>query len=238
MMPEPVYLSRLLDVNLFRRYVNENLQSWYRFIRGELGWDVENGDLRVVYACRKTAGFGIATVCNESPDSTTELTFSIDETWTEVAGCRYRWHHKGSAEVKAGPSMDENADIRELEPSGDAPVNQCLFLSTLDFTLSDDQWARVDPSDSAALSTHSATTQITVARSLTSRAPLHSDTVSSTSNLEVQSDTLSASVSRPGWISSTLFRVVLIFKYRRYITRRHLRRIRFSIHQTYSQDFC
>lgn len=185
MMPEPVYYSRLQGLNLLRRYVNVHLRDWYRFFRGELGRDVENGDLRVVYGCRKSAGFGIATVSNGSPDPITELTFSIDESWTEMAGCRYRWHYRGSVEAKSGPSVDENADIRELVPNGGEPVNQCLFLSTLDFTLSDDQWTQVNSDASVAFSAHTPSTQTTV---VDSPALPHSGSVSRSANSRSQSD--------------------------------------------------
>ncbi|KAF5312807.1 hypothetical protein D9619_002355 [Psilocybe cf. subviscida] len=209
MMPEPVYLSRLHDVNRFRQYVNEHLEGWYRHIKYELGWDVENGDLRVVYDCRKTAGFGIATVSNASPDSTTELKFMIDEPRTGITGCRYRWHYKGSAEVKAGPSVDDNADIRELQPDGGVPINQCLFLNTIDFTLSDDQWQRIDSDDSVAFSTYTPTIQTTAAKSLMSHElPHRDDSSSSTNSNDTKYNFQSRSARGNGLKPSALFKKI------------------------------
>lgn len=207
MMPEPVYLSRLHDVNRFRQYVNEHLEGWYRHIKYELGWDVENGDLRVVYDCRKTAGFGIATVSNASPDSTTELKFMIDEARAEITGCKYRWHYRGSAEVKAGPSVDDNADIRELEPDSGAPINQCLFLNTIDFTLSDDQWQWIDSDGSVAFSTHTSETQIMAAKSPMSHELPHGDNASGSTKSDFHYNHQSRSARGNDLKPSALFKV-------------------------------
>ncbi|KAF5322844.1 hypothetical protein D9619_000230 [Psilocybe cf. subviscida] len=154
MMPEPVYASKLRSTVLFQNYVRDNIKSWYRFVRMVLGLEVNNGDLRVVYGCRKSAAFGIATVSNSthrrgsesaSEAPSTELTFSIDHSWMEITGCKYRWHHRGSAEVKAGPSFDENRDIQQDMTGAsnlqfDHIINQCLFVSTIDFTLPEHEW--------------------------------------------------------------------------------------------------
>ncbi|KAF5326825.1 hypothetical protein D9619_004182 [Psilocybe cf. subviscida] len=127
----------------FREYIRANLKSWYRFVMVNLGREINNGELRVVYGCRKSAGFGIATVLNSgSADASTELTFTTNE----VTGCKYRWHYKGFAEAKAGPSLVEHRDIL---PQGnrdhDPIVNQCLFVSTIDMPLSAAEWNSINP---------------------------------------------------------------------------------------------
>lgn len=126
------------------RYVNENLKGWYEFIKTVLCRDVDNGELRVVYGCRKSSAFGIATVNNGSTDPMTELTFSIDDSWATITGCKYRWHHRGCAEVKAGPSLDERQDIIGIDTGACDPINQCLFISTIDIRLSEDEWQKID----------------------------------------------------------------------------------------------
>lgn len=151
MMPEPVYASKLKSTFHLRKYVRFNIKSWYRFLRTVLGHEVGNGDLRVVYGCKKSAAFGMATVLNSgSADASTELTFSVDDSWAEVTGCKYHWHHKGSAEVKAGPSSDENRDVqnmRDITTASEQPdpvINQCLFVDTIDFTLPENEWEHID----------------------------------------------------------------------------------------------
>lgn len=167
MMPEPVYASKLQSTVLLQNYVRKNIKSWYKFVRTVLGREVNNGDLRVVYGCRKSAAFGIATVSNStnrngagsaSDPPSTELTFSVNDAWTEITGCKYRWHHRGSAEVKAGPSHDENRDIQQditgaNNASPEPIINQCLFVSTIDFTLSKHEWQQISCDDAVSATT-------------------------------------------------------------------------------------
>lgn len=172
MTPDPVYYMRLQSINLLQKYVNKHLVTWYKFLRDDLGRDIENGDLRVVYGCRKSTAFGIATVLNSGRSSeSTELTFSVDESWIEAVGCKYHWHHRGSAEVKAGPSIDENADIRSTGPGNRIPLNQCLFISSLDFRLSDEEWADVDSGDGDVALSNQASHSGATSKSMPPRAP-------------------------------------------------------------------
>lgn len=145
MMPEPVYTAKLQQKGRLTAYVHENLRAWYQFFKTELGLDIENGDLRVVYGYRKSSGFGMAAVNNGSTDlkATTELTFSVDDSRVAATGCKYRWHNRGCVEAKAGPSLDEKQAV--ITPNADAvddPVNQCLFISTIDIKFSEEEWLR------------------------------------------------------------------------------------------------
>lgn len=150
MMPEAVYVSRLTESIFLTKYVGDNIINWYKFVRTVLGRDVNNGELRVISGFRKSAGFGIATISNGGSAST-GLTFSIDDSWNRVTGCKYGWDVTGSAEVKTGPSSDDNHDLQQDIPSSrdrqDLIVNQCLFVDTIDFTLASDEWERINPND-------------------------------------------------------------------------------------------
>lgn len=160
-MPEPVYASQLQCIIPFRKYIHENIRSWYRFVKNDLGRRVDNGGLRVVEGCRKSTAFGIATVANDGAlGASTELTFSVDQSWADITGCKYGWHHIGSAEVNSGPSLTENLEIQqELDiVSGRNsldPVfrNQCLFVDTHDFTLQETEWEHIDDNESAFVTT-------------------------------------------------------------------------------------
>lgn len=158
-MPEPVYVSKLQTLGLLRKYVHDNLKTWYRFIKVTLGRDVDNGELRVVYGCRKSTAFGIATVNNGTTNVTTELTFSIEDAWATVTGCKYRWHHRGSADTKAGPSLDEKQDLVDFNADTCDPVNQCLFMSTIDIKLAADEWQQIDDGDTVSASNQRPSTQ-------------------------------------------------------------------------------
>ncbi|KAF5326875.1 hypothetical protein D9619_004377 [Psilocybe cf. subviscida] len=163
MMPEPVYLSVLHNTTPLRKYVRDNIKSWYRFVKMDLGREINNGEIRVVYGCRKSAGFGIATVpSNGRADGSTELTFTTNG----IADCKYRWHHRGSAEVKAGPSLAESQAILDQRDITDTPahapvINQCLFVSTIDLTLQEDEWQSITLGDPVVSPQQQSSTQST-----------------------------------------------------------------------------
>ncbi|KAF5310136.1 hypothetical protein D9619_010570 [Psilocybe cf. subviscida] len=140
MIPEETRAVRMHVTMPLRKYIEENIAVWYKFVKHTLGREVENGDLRVVYSCRKSSGFGIATAFNTDQREKTQLTFSVDSTWADISGCPYRWSHTGTAEVKAGPSRQENYDISSTEPVR----NQCLFVSTIDTKVSAEIWRHIE----------------------------------------------------------------------------------------------
>ncbi|KAF5311943.1 hypothetical protein D9619_002359 [Psilocybe cf. subviscida] len=146
MLPETVHTTNLLSIVPLRDYIRGNLPSWYSFVRDVKGWDVKNGDIRVVHSCRKSSGYGIATVSNGSPDPTTEVTFSVQDASADDSGCRYRWSHRGCATVKAGPTSN---------PGISQPANQCLFIGTIDFKLGEDQWRSIEHGEVPTFSCHS-----------------------------------------------------------------------------------
>lgn len=140
MIPEDIHTSRLRITVPLREYVKANIVAWYIFAKHTLGHEVQNGDLRVVYGCRKSSGFGIAAARRVAGQPNTRLTFSVDSPRAATSGCPYRWSHNGSAEVKAGPSQQEYSEI-----SGGIPVNnQCLFVNTLDAKVSAELWQRIE----------------------------------------------------------------------------------------------
>lgn len=141
MMPEAIRTCRLRTTARLRKYIGDNIAGWYKHVKHELGYDIENGDIRVVYGCRKTSGFGIATAFNTGRRrENTQLTFSVDNTWADLSGCPYLWNHTGSAEVKAGPFRQEVSDL-----SSRGPVeNQCLFVNTIDVKLGAQIWQDIE----------------------------------------------------------------------------------------------
>ncbi|KAF5312799.1 hypothetical protein D9619_003674 [Psilocybe cf. subviscida] len=205
MMPEPVYLSKLQNIAPLRKYVRNNIRSWYSFVKQDLGRDINNGELRVVYGCRKSAGFGLATVpSRENADASTELTFTTDE----ATGCKYRWRHRGSAEVKAGPSLAESQDITAQRDIPDTEahatiINQCLFVSTIDFTLPEEEWQSITLGDPVA------TSQQWPGSRSTSSPPSHStlssgEATSNLGNSDISRRDQGANTSRPQDTSTTV----------------------------------
>lgn len=140
MIPENVHTTKLKMKTRLRKYVDENIVDWYKFAMHTLGHDIENGDLRVVYGCRKSSGFGIATAFNTGRRENTKLTFSVEGSWSDISRCPYRWSHTGSAEVKTGPTGEENVECFLTAPA----KNQCLFLNTIDAKVSTERWELVE----------------------------------------------------------------------------------------------
>ncbi|KAF5312705.1 hypothetical protein D9619_002348 [Psilocybe cf. subviscida] len=141
MLPEPIHGSSLSNVLALQGYVRKNLESWYAFARNTLGWDVKNGDIRVVHSWRKSAGYGMATVSKDGDPATTELTFLVDKMWPGTSGCKYMWRHRGYAQPKAGPMIGTGDTINIS--AGGRPINQCLFLGTIDYTLQANRWSSI-----------------------------------------------------------------------------------------------
>lgn len=141
MVPEDIHTTCLRVTTSLREYIEENIATWYKYVRHTLGYEIENGDLRVVYACRKSSAFGIATAFNSGQRKNTQLSFSVDREWEGISGCPYRWSHTGSAEAKAGPNRRKASGVSESEPVLDR--NQCLFISTIDVKLSSEIWAQI-----------------------------------------------------------------------------------------------
>lgn len=140
MLPEDMHVTRLKITTRLRKYIQENIAMWYRYFKHTLGHDIENGDLRVVYSCRKSTGFGIAAAFNTGRRDNTRLSFLNESPSAYSSRCPYRWTHIGSAETKAFSSAQANVEF-----SSTGPVrNQCLFIETIDTRLSAETWSSAE----------------------------------------------------------------------------------------------
>ena len=144
-MPQGARSEDLGNLARFRKYAAANVVNWYRYVNGPRGREAKNGDVRLVVGCDKTTSWGIAAFPNQTQQNGCILKFGLLE------GDSARWsEHSGVAEVKAGPGSDE---INELRIDSDPPdvkfENQCLFVRTLNVTLSDDVWADIHSSSSS-----------------------------------------------------------------------------------------
>ena len=146
-MPRGARSEDLRNLALFREYVAANVASWYRYVNGPRGREAKNGDVRLVVGFHKTTSWGIATFANQTQQSSCRLRFGPSE---GNSASSYTWFYSGSSDVKAGPDSDE---IDELEIDSDPPdvrfENQCLFVRTLNATLSEDAWADIHSSSSS-----------------------------------------------------------------------------------------
>ena len=145
-MPQGATSEDLGNLARFREYAAANVADWYRFVNGRLGREAKNGDVRLVVGFDKTTSWGIATFANQTQgnrdSSLLNLKFGPSE---GDSASTYTWsEYSGVADVRAGPDSDE---IDELRIDSDPPdvqfQNQCLFVRTLNTTLSDDIWADI-----------------------------------------------------------------------------------------------
>ncbi|KAJ3511861.1 hypothetical protein NLJ89_g3860 [Agrocybe chaxingu] len=142
-MPHGAQSEDLGNVSRFRKYMADNRESWYEYVNGELGREAQNGDIRLVIGCDKAVSWGMAAFANVRQQNGFRLNFRpVGQT---IVGRTYGWEYTGMAQVKAGPDLQ---DIRELndDESGEITIyrNQCLFVRTLNATLHEEEWERLD----------------------------------------------------------------------------------------------
>ena len=141
-MPQGASSEDLRNLARFREYAAANVADWYRYVNGPRGREAKNGDVRLVVGFDKTTSWGIATFPNQTQQNSCILKFGLLE------GDSARWsEHSGVAEVKAGPRSDEIDGLRiDSDPPDVKFENQCLFVRTLNVTLSDDVWEDIHSS--------------------------------------------------------------------------------------------
>ena len=141
-MPQGARSEDLGNFARFREYAAANVADWYKFVNGPRGREAKNGDVRLVVGCDKTTSWGIATFANQTQQNSCRLRFGPSE---GDSASTYTWsENSGVTDVRAGPDSDESDELRI---DGDPPdvqfENQCLFVRTLNVTLTDDVWADI-----------------------------------------------------------------------------------------------
>jgi len=154
-MPQGAVALDLENIPLFREYVAANVEKWYKFVNGVRGREAKNGDVRLVIGCDKTTSWGIAAISNVTQQKASQLKFKIlQEPSAKSSTTTYTWEHSGMAEVRVGPDVKEINALRngEADPFHANPTseeefsNQCLFVRTLNATLSDEAWKELNDS--------------------------------------------------------------------------------------------
>ena len=152
-MPKGAIALDLENVPLFREYVAANVTKWYKFVNGVRGREAKNGEVRVVIGCDKTTSWGMAAISNVTQQKASQLKFKIlEEPRAKLSGTAYTWEYSGMAEVRVGPDAKEIGALRNGDadpfdtnpPSEEEFSNQCLFVRTLNATLSDKAWKKLN----------------------------------------------------------------------------------------------
>ena len=148
-MPKGATALDFENVPVFREYVAANVAKWYKFVNGVRGREAKNGEVRVVIGCDKTTSWGMAAISNVTQQKTSQLKFKIlEEPGAKSSSTTYTWEYSGMAEVRVGPDAKETNALRNGDadpfdtnpPSEEEFSNQCLFVRTLNATLSDKAW--------------------------------------------------------------------------------------------------
>jgi len=128
-MPDGATTRNLLNTWGFRDTISSNAKDWYTYTRNTCGLYVKNGDIRVVVGVDKVSSWGIATSACDS-GQTASYVFKNHPTHT------YHWDCIGGS-GRVGPQKRE---IRDLIEDNGVPENQCVFVRTINFTLSRKMW--------------------------------------------------------------------------------------------------
>ncbi|KAF4611415.1 hypothetical protein D9613_004601 [Agrocybe pediades] len=134
-MPRGARSEDVVGTYPLRGYVQEHIESWYKFIMSDWGCNVQNGDILLVTGCDKTDSWGVATFVKSS--EAVRLTFQP----IHSAGQSYKWEYSGSFDARTGPCANLiDADLGGGVVSHQPLLNQCVFVRTLTGTLRDDIW--------------------------------------------------------------------------------------------------
>ena len=141
-MPRGARSEDLGNYARFRKYAAANVADWYKFVNGHRGREAENGDVHLVVGSDKTTSWGIATFVNQTQQNSCRLKFCPSE---GDSASTYTWsENSGATDVRAGPDSGVSDALRiESDPPDFQFENQCLFVRTLNITLTDDVWADI-----------------------------------------------------------------------------------------------
>ncbi len=134
-MPQGAHRKEVKSTKTMRAYMTPStIKSWYKYAMEVRGRQLQNGDIRLVYACDKAPSWGIATLSG-TDGHPVSLTFKEVKD-NQGRCCTYKWEYSGTADIarRVRPSRDENRDL------GGVVDNQCLFLRTLNAQFSDKTW--------------------------------------------------------------------------------------------------
>jgi hypothetical protein len=136
-LPDGAISQNLLNTWRVRQAIKRDAKVWYRYARYTRGRNIKDGDIRIVVGFDKVSSWGIATSgCNTGQTAS----FMLKHDSTHL----YRWDCIGGS-GRVGPHRLETQDL--VEDNG-VPQNQCVFVRTLNFTVSGEIWDDL-PSEAA-----------------------------------------------------------------------------------------
>jgi len=137
-MPDGALTQNLLNLESVREYVAANASQWYKYAIRKRGRTIRNGDIRIVVGCDMASSWGIATLAS-GIEQTVRLEFR--GSYYGAASRAFSWECIGtSGHGRVGP---QEAELRDLRQENDViPLqNQCVFVRTMNLTLSGETWS-------------------------------------------------------------------------------------------------
>jgi len=133
-MPDGALSEDLRSHNLVERYIAANAKGWYKYVEGDAcGRRIENGDIRVVVGFDKVSSWGMATFASNIEEAGRFEFKGVNDQQTPH---KYMWDCVGSGSGRVGPQEEEIRDLIFEERHTSPLRNQCVFMRTLNFTLS------------------------------------------------------------------------------------------------------
>ncbi|KAF8181550.1 hypothetical protein BJ912DRAFT_928995 [Pholiota molesta] len=174
-LPDGAIARDLENIRQFRKYAKANIESWYRYVNGPRGREAKNGEVRLVTGCDKASSWGMAAIASITENKVHHFKYRSIEDVAPIAPIPlYKWEHTGFAEARVGPDLQEIEDLRRDDSNaamGGKYKNQCLFVRTLNITLSDDAFAKISQDIESPLQQfrHGASSTESIYESLESR---------------------------------------------------------------------
>ena len=139
-MPDGAFTEDMWNQTLMENYIAANAKGWYQYVKSdECGRPVKNGHIRVVVGVDKVSSWGIATFASSSEEHV-RFEFRGVSHNDGAASQAYIWHCVGSGSGRVGPPEEE---IRDLQNDRYPIRNQCVFVRTLNFSLSKKIWDKL-----------------------------------------------------------------------------------------------
>ncbi|KAF9048901.1 hypothetical protein BJ165DRAFT_1609884 [Panaeolus papilionaceus] len=146
-LPEGAQTYRIQNVSKWEIYMARHIESWYEYVKVTLGYKANNGDIRLVTGCDKACSWGMA-VAEQGPifPHTYELEFR--EAVDKRGPVKHMWEcNNGIVETRTGPYQEEVqpllSDRSESDITWPPIFNQCLFVESLNNSLSAELWAKI-----------------------------------------------------------------------------------------------
>ena len=140
-MPDGALTQNLLNLESVRGYIAANVSQWYKYAIRKRGRTIGNGDIRIVVGCDMASSWGIATLAG-GIEQAAQVRLEFRGRGYGAASGAHSWECIGTnGHGRVGPQEAELLDLRQ-ENRATPLQNQCVFVRTINLTLSGETWSR------------------------------------------------------------------------------------------------